>query len=236
MPAILYGLPASGQKQLLSYSAQRDATGLVRLTETYSIRAADRETLSPVRDTLHSFYSTADTRYSTMAVEDVSFALQPGELGELSVTYVGLMGGERPPPLVRLLPGVVDAPIKVEIRFLAKANAGAALKFPVGSVAPASVAGYRLPAVFTGLKISDAIPAIGQVYVYPFHVEACDEEVRGLYSVVRVVFGQQVVEVDAPPVVTNSGGLRAQIGESLIQSGLDRSKLTNQAGGITGLG
>jgi len=51
MPSTLIGQPASGQKQLQSYTSSTDATGLVRLTETYKIRSADAAALIPARGT-----------------------------------------------------------------------------------------------------------------------------------------------------------------------------------------
>jgi hypothetical protein len=103
--ATIVGLPSSGAKTLrrVDYSTERN--GLETLTETYTIRTADRATVQPAFLTTHKNYSTSSTKYERMAVENFSFRAQDGDISELTVTYVGLTSATGlPPALLRFIP------------------------------------------------------------------------------------------------------------------------------------
>lgn len=81
---------ASGQKVLRKSQRATEVDGLVTLTETYTIRTADIGTLEPDRNTLHSAFSSATTKYTRMAVETTRVEPLDGDLSSLIVNYVGL--------------------------------------------------------------------------------------------------------------------------------------------------
>lgn len=81
---------ASGQKVLRKSQRATEVDGLVTLTETYTIRTADIGTLEPDRNTLHSAFSSATTKYARMAVETTRVEPLDGDLSSLVVNYVGL--------------------------------------------------------------------------------------------------------------------------------------------------
>jgi len=80
----------SGQKVLRRSQRTTEVDGLVSLTETYTIRTADIGNLEPDRNTLHSTFSSASTKYTRMAVETTRVEPMDGDLSSLVVNYVGL--------------------------------------------------------------------------------------------------------------------------------------------------
>lgn len=89
---------ASGQKVLRKSQRATEVDGLVTLTETYIIRTADIGTLEPDRNTLHSSFSSADSKYARMAVETTRVEPMDGDLSSLIVNYVGLDYASGLPP------------------------------------------------------------------------------------------------------------------------------------------
>lgn len=118
MPAArIIGLPSSGAKTLrrVDYSTERN--GLETLTETYTIRTADRATLQPTFNAPHTSFSKNSTLYPRMVVENFNVRAQDGDISELTVTFVGLTSTSGlPGALIRVLP----APPKVvyQVEFL----------------------------------------------------------------------------------------------------------------------
>jgi hypothetical protein len=90
MGATLLGSLASGGKVLRKSQRSTEADGLVTLVETYTIRTQDIATTEPDRNTLHTAFSSATTKYSRMAVETTRIDPLDGGLSQLIVTYVGL--------------------------------------------------------------------------------------------------------------------------------------------------
>jgi hypothetical protein len=127
MSAVLIGSPISGAKVLQRQNYQKDLVGLETITENYIIRTADRVTLAPEKDTLHSAFSTATPKYSRMAVETITFDEMDGGLTTMSVVYVGLTTSTGlPPPIVRLIPtageGVYGPPLVIEAEYVTDVN------------------------------------------------------------------------------------------------------------------
>jgi len=113
--ARLIGSPSSGKKTLRRVDYATERNGLETLTETYTIRTADRATIQPAFLTAHSNFSTSSTTYDRMAVENFSFRAQDGDISELTVTYVGLTSATGlPGALVRILPASVETIIQAE--------------------------------------------------------------------------------------------------------------------------
>jgi len=98
MSAVLNGSIASGGKVLRKSQSSTEVDGLVTLTETYTIRAQDIESIEPGRNTAHSSFSTATNKYSRMLVETTSVEPMDGGLAQLLVTYVGLDYASGLPP------------------------------------------------------------------------------------------------------------------------------------------
>ena len=116
MPAArLIGSPSSGGKTLRRVDYATERNGLETLTETYTIRTADRATIQPTFLTTHTNFSSSSTKYERMAVENLSFRAQDGDISELTVTYVGLTYATGlPGALVRILPIAPDTIIQAE--------------------------------------------------------------------------------------------------------------------------
>ena len=90
MSAVLNGSIASGGKVLRRSQSSTEVDGLVTLTETYTIRRQDIESIEPERNTTHSAFSTATNKYARMLVETTRVEPMDGDLAQLIVTYVGL--------------------------------------------------------------------------------------------------------------------------------------------------
>lgn len=89
---------ASGQKVLRKSQRSTEVDGLVVLTETYTIRTSDVGTIEPDRNTLHSAFSSATTKYTRMSVETTRVEPLDGDLSSLVVNYVGLDYSSGLPP------------------------------------------------------------------------------------------------------------------------------------------
>jgi hypothetical protein len=123
-----YPVPASSSSTLNAKILQRqnyqtENNGRETITENYIIRTADRATLAPERDTIHSAFSTATPKYSRMAVETITFDEVDGGLSTMSVVYAGLTTSTGlPPPVIRLIPasgeGVYGPPIVIEAEYV----------------------------------------------------------------------------------------------------------------------
>jgi len=98
MGAIILGSLASGGKVLRKSQRSTDVDGLVTLTETYTIRRQDIESIEPSRNMAHSSFSTATNKYARMQVETTRVDPIDGNLAQLTVNYVGLDYASGLPP------------------------------------------------------------------------------------------------------------------------------------------
>jgi hypothetical protein len=89
MSAVLNGSIASGGKVLRKSQSSTEVDGLVTLTETYTIRSQDIESIEPERNTTYNAF-TGTTKYARMLVETTRVEPMEGGLAQLVVTYVGL--------------------------------------------------------------------------------------------------------------------------------------------------
>lgn len=96
--SVLNSATPSERKILRRTQRNTEVDGLVSLTETYTIRIQDIELLEPDRNTSHTSFSTATTKYSRMLVETTRVDPMDGGLATLSVTYVGLDYSSGLPP------------------------------------------------------------------------------------------------------------------------------------------
>ena len=89
MSAVLIGSLASGGKVLRRSQSSTEVDGLVTLTESYTIRSQDIESIEPERNTTYNAF-TGTTKYARMLVETTRVEPMDGGLAQLLVTYVGL--------------------------------------------------------------------------------------------------------------------------------------------------
>ena len=97
MSAVLNGSIASGGKVLRKAQRSTEVDGLVTLTETYTIRRQDIESIEPSRNTTYNTF-TGLTTFPRMSVETTRVEPIDGDLAELIVTYVGLDYASGLPP------------------------------------------------------------------------------------------------------------------------------------------
>lgn len=205
--SVLLGKPAAGERILFDQQLTQDDLGVARLVETYRIRAANLTSVLPARGTVHSSFSSAVVKYPRMVVEDSNYSLEPGDLATMQVTYLGLLSSSGfPAARVRLVPGAsTDVPYKIEIRFLDLTSAQPGLRYLTGSVAPRVVAGYTLPPElplsgysndWISQRTSSNVLLDGRVPITrsPYLIESYDDTPAGIFSIVRLIIGQTVLE------------------------------------------
>jgi len=209
MAASILGALSSGSKILRRSEYSREIVGLETLTETYTIRTADRQTILPLKDVTHSAFSTASTKFTRMAVETAAVREQDGDISELSVTYVGLTSETGlPQAQVKFIPTtgaqIYGAPIVIEISFVTDlsesqfASGQLAKDFPSQGVFGPGVF-IQLPEFINGTKMpSHPRPPFSQMYGivgginYPgYCLDSLDSIRRGLFLNARAVFKEK---------------------------------------------
>ena len=114
---------AIGSKVLQRQNFNKEPNGLETIIEAYAIQTANRDTVIPEKNTLHSAFSSSTKKYSRMVVESVTTEEQDGGITQMLVTFVGLttLTG-LPPPIVRLIPtageGVYGPPLVIEAEYV----------------------------------------------------------------------------------------------------------------------
>ena len=208
MSEIIIGSPASGAKVLRRQNIQKDLNGLETITENYTIRTADRATITPAKDTLHSTFSTAIPKYSRMVVETTTLDETDGGLTTLTVVYVGLTSSTGlPPAIVRLLPtpgaGIFGPAIlieaeyltdKTETQFMQDGSGGQIVE--VGIIPPYG-SGIAMPSDINGTAMPRnprepfKSQTVGTAFNYHGYLQqTISSEKRGLFLVVRVIFAE----------------------------------------------
>jgi hypothetical protein len=114
---------AIGSKVLQRQNFNKEPNGLETIIEAYAIKTANRDTVVPEKDTLHSAFSSSAKTYSRMVVESVTTEEQDGGITQMLVTFVGLttLTG-LPPAIIRLIPtegaGIFGPPLTIEAEFV----------------------------------------------------------------------------------------------------------------------
>jgi len=114
---------AIGSKVLQRQNFSKEPNGLETIIEAYAIKTANRDTVVPEKDTLHSAFSSSAKTYTRMVVESVATEEQDGGITQMLVTFVGLttLTG-LPPAIVRLIPtegaGIFGPPLTIEAEFV----------------------------------------------------------------------------------------------------------------------
>lgn len=165
MPAVIINTSLNaGQKILRKSQSSSEVDGLVTIVETYVIRSQDVASLEPERNTSHSSFSGATTKYSRMLVEATRVEPLDGDLAELIVTYVGLdYASGLPPAYITAVgqPGVgvfgADASVVVKYinqdslfdtlkgQVLSLAIGGSNLVLPTKRLMPSTINGTTMP-------------------------------------------------------------------------------------------
>jgi hypothetical protein len=194
-------------KVLQRQNFNKEPNGLETIIESYAIATANRDTIVPEKDTLHSAFSSSTKKYSRMVVESVTTEEQDGGITQMLVTFVGLTTSTGlPPPIVRLIPtageGVYGPPLVIEAEYVTDVSE---TEFMAGQLAqntglgsiqifsnvikmPAVINGTTMPrdprqAFFSGPKTSFGGGAFVQYSGYCVLSMSCDR--RGLFLIAR---------------------------------------------------
>jgi len=207
MAASILGALSSGSKILRRSEYSREIVGLETLTETYTIRTADRQTILPLKDVTHSAFSTASTKFTRMAVETAAVREQDGDISEMSVTYVGLTSETGlPQAQVKFIPttgvGIYGASIVIEVSFVTDLSES---QFASGQLAkdfPSQRAFgpfIQLPQFINGTNMPSHPRApfnkmyglVGGVNYLGYCLDSLDSVRRGLFLNARAVFKEK---------------------------------------------
>ena len=207
--ATMIGLPSSGAKTLrrVDYSTERN--GLETLTETYTIRTADRATVQPAFLTTHKNYSTSSIKYERMAVENFSFRAQDGDISELTVIYVGLTSATGlPPALLRFIPtpgaGIKGPNAVIQAEYLSTQTESELVATDTANTTmPTVINGTIMPANFKPTYQSN-LSGFDDYRGYAF---ASTESVRrGMFLVLTVIFQELLISGNSTGRVSMGGG------------------------------
>ena len=180
--ATIIGLPSSGAKTLRKVDYATERNGLETLTETYTIRTADRAAIQPAFLTSHKNYSENSVKYERMAIENFSFRSQDGDISELTVSYVGLTTASGlPGALVTVLPQFL-----VQAEYITTQNESQLVEQnKVTSRMPTSINGTSMPFNPASFITRD------QSYQFLGYTYQSTEAVRrGQFIVATVIFQQ----------------------------------------------
>ena len=199
---------AIGSKVLQRQNLNKEPNGLETIIEAYAIQTANRDTVIPQKDTLHSAFSSSTKKYSRMVVESVTTEEQDGGITQMLVTFVGLTSSTGlPPAIVRLIPtpdaGIFGPPLIVEAEFITdinesqfiKGNINATAEIKLGNISfgqvnqmPPFINGTKMPenpiAPYTGQQQGQA--AILNYFGYCTDSHSCER--RGLFLVARTTY------------------------------------------------
>lgn len=225
-PAVTASLPNS--KVLRRQQYQKDMNGLESLVETYIVQTANRISLAPAKDTKHSDFSTASTKFQRMAVESISFDEQDGDVTAMSVNFAGLTSSDGlPPALVRIIPatgaGIFGPDINIEVEYVSDSTetqlVGGKFSSQQGVIAtpinskskkmPSSINGVVLPsdpvAPFT-FQSESSVSGVFQRYEgYVLKNVSCTR--RGQFLVATLIFAENQVVI-----ISESGGFENRFG------------------------
>lgn len=196
----------STSKVLQRQNFNKELNGLETLIESYAIQTANRDTIVPQKDTLHSAFSSSTKKYSRMVVESVATEEQDGGITQMLVTFVGLTTASGlPPPIVRLIPtpgaGIYGPPLVIEAEFITdinesqfiQGNINATASIKLGNISFGQV--NQMPAFINGTKMpsNPRTPAKSQqgfslleYFGYCTESHACER--RGLFLVARTTY------------------------------------------------
>ena len=194
-------------KVLQRQNFSKEPNGLETIIESYAISTANRDTIVPEKNTLHSAFSSSTKKYTRMVVESVTTEEQDGGITQMLVTFVGLTTSTGlPPPIVRLIPtageGVYGPPLVIEAEYVTDVSE---TEFMAGQLAQNNGLGrqalfsttIKMPAVINGTTMprdprtpffnAPKVAFGGGVYIkysgYCVLSMSCDR--RGLFLIAR---------------------------------------------------
>jgi len=198
---------AISSKVLQRQNFNKEPNGLETIVEAYAIQTANRDTVVPEKNTLHSAFSSSAKKYSRMVVESVTTEEQDGGITQMLVTFVGLTSSTGlPPPIVRLIPtpdaGIFGPPLVIEAEFITdvsesqfiQGNINATAEIKLGNISfgqvnqmPAQINGTLMPlnprTPFTGKQQG---LSVNNYFGYCTESHACER--RGLFLVARTIY------------------------------------------------
>jgi len=193
-------------KVLQRQNFSKDPNGLETIVESYAIQTANRDTIVPEKNTLHSAFSSSTEKYSRMVVESVVTEEQDGGITQMLVTFVGLTSSTGlPPAIVRLIPtpdaGIYGPPLVIEAEFVTdvsetefiRGNINATSTIKLGNVSfgtvnqmPPFINGTQMPLNPKELSKGSTPFSIFEYFGYCTESYACDR--RGLFLVARTIY------------------------------------------------
>jgi hypothetical protein len=197
---------AINTKVLQRQNFNKEPNGLETLIESYAIQTANRDTIVPQKDTLHSAFSSSAKKYSRMIVESVTTEEQDGGITQMLVTFVGLTASTGlPPAIVRLIPtpgaGIYGAPLVIEAEFITdvsetefiRGNIQGTSSINLGNVSFGSV--NQMPQFINGTKMPSnprelfkSSSQLGIVEYFGYCTQSHSCERRGLFLVARTTY------------------------------------------------
>jgi hypothetical protein len=211
MSAVLNGSIASGGKVLRKSQRSTEVDGLVTITETYTIRRQDIESIEPARNTSYNAF-TGTTKFPRMSVETTRVEPIDGDLAQLIVTYVGLdYASGLPPAYVTAVgqpgAGVFGADASVVVRYITQQPVfdllkgssiqldfsifafRAQLTLPTKRFMPASINGTAMPANPRAREYRAGGFAVLQEWLYAGYVQtSISFERRGGFNQIEEQF------------------------------------------------
>jgi hypothetical protein len=195
-------------KVLQRQNFSKEPNGLETIIENYAIATANRDTIVPEKDTLHSAFSSSAKTYSRMVVESVTTEEQDGGITQMLVTYVGLTASTGlPPAIVRLIPtpgvGIYGPPLTIEAEFVTDVSESAFIKGNIQETATIKLGNVsfgqvnQMPAFINGTKMPDNPRqpfkssnqiAITQYFGYCTQTYSCER--RGLFLIARASYAE----------------------------------------------
>ena len=205
MASIIIG-SAINTKVLQRQNFNKEPNGLETIIEAYAIQTANRDTVVPEKNTLHSAFSSSAKKYTRMAVESVTTDEQDGGITQMLVTYVGLTTSTGlPPAIVRLIPtadaGIYGPPLTIEAEFVTdvsetdfiKGNINATASIKLGNISfgtvnqmPPLINGTQMPANPRPAGAVRRAGAFGQYFGYCVESFSCER--RGIFLVARTTY------------------------------------------------
>ena len=205
---------AINTKVLQRQNFSKEPNGLETIIEAYAIQTANRDTVVPEKNTLHSAFSSSTKKYTRMAVESVATEEQDGGITQMLVTFVGLttLTG-LPPPVIRLIPtageGIYGPPLVIEAEYVTDVSE---TEFMAGQLSqnnglqqaplfsptikmPESINGTAMPRDPRSAFFSSGVGLIAQYSGYCVLSVSCER--RGLFLLARNTYHevQQIATV-----------------------------------------
>jgi hypothetical protein len=199
---------AISSKVLQRQNFNKEPNGLETIIEAYAIKTANRDTVVPEKDTLHSAFSSSTNKYSRMVVESVATEEQDGGITEMLVTFVGLTSlTGLPPAIVRLIPtvdaGIFGPPLTIEAEFVTDVSESEFIKGNIQTTATINLGNIvfgtvnQMPQFINGTKMPDnprqpftssTQALVTQYFGYCTQTYSCER--RGLFLIARTSYAE----------------------------------------------